>query len=103
MVHAAEVEAWFERKALIPYDAILDIDELGDEYVDGPHIYVPFNSISGPFSGYSVSVESADSYVGGAYYPENKDDSRIAKFREDWRAEAPWGPYENPPRKEPEA
>ena len=96
-------QAWFELKALIPYDAILDIDELGDEYVDGPHIYVQFNSISGPFSGYSASVESADSYIDGAYLPKTKDDARVVKFQEDWRAEASCGPYENPPREEPEA
>ena len=88
-------QAWFEVKALVPYDTILDIDDLGDEYFSGPHVYVPFNASSSPYSDYIASVTSTDSYAGGVYYPESRTDNRITKFKEEWRAD--------PPRKAPKA
>lgn len=86
-------QAWFELQAVIPFEAILDIDELGDDYVDSPHIYVPFNPLTGPYSGYSASVTCIDQYIGGGYYPTSRDDGRESKFTERWRADGQWGPY----------
>jgi hypothetical protein len=91
-------QAWFELEALIPFENILDIDELGDEYVEGPHIYVPFNPLTGPYSGYSASIACSDQYIGGSYYPNSRDDGREAKFSEAWRADGLWGPYAGTPR-----
>lgn len=47
-----EEKGWYEAELVIPYDRILAIDESGDEYFDGPHIYVPpfsADSLNGPF------------------------------------------------------
>jgi len=95
-------QAWFELEALIPFEAILEIDELGDEYVREPHIYVPFNPLTGPYSDYSASVTSVDQYIGGEYYPTSRDDGRESKFAEVWRTDGLWGPYAGKPRS-PEA
>lgn len=86
-------QAWFELDALVPFDAILDIDELGDEYVKGPHIYVPFNPLTGPYSGYNAAVTCADQYIGGSYHPTSRDDGRESKFDVAWRTEDQFGPY----------
>ncbi len=90
-------QAWFELNALVPFEAILDIDELGDEYVEGPHIYVPFNPLTGPYTDYLASVICADQYISGSYYPNSRDDGREAQFAEVLRADGPWGPYAGTP------
>jgi hypothetical protein len=96
-------QAWFELKALIPFDAILDIDDIGDDYVEGPHIYVPFNHQTGPYAGYTASVTCSDSYTGGDLYPTSRNDRRLAHFKEEWRTDLDHGPYSSPPRNETEA
>ena len=37
-----ENRAWLEVIGIVPFENILDIDDLGDEYVQAPHVYVPF-------------------------------------------------------------
>lgn len=94
-------QAWFELKGVIPYDAILDIDEIGDEYIDAPHIYAPFNPLSGPYTDYIASVTSANTYIGGIYYPQSRtDNNRITKFKTELRVEKIINPYEGSPHKE---
>jgi len=78
-------QAWFEVHALVPFESILDIDDLGDEFVDAPHIFVPFNGSDGPFVGYRAVVECADVYSGRTLSPQNRHDRRISKFKEEWR------------------
>lgn len=85
--------AWFELNALIPFEAILDIDELGDEFVNAPHIYVPFHPLTGPYSRYKASVFCANQYLGSGYNPNSRDDGRESKFDEAWRTEGQFGPY----------
>ena len=46
-------KAWFELFLVLPYDKILAIDGDGDEYFQGPHIYVePFVEQQNPFAPY---------------------------------------------------
>jgi hypothetical protein len=42
--------AWLEEFVILPYEQIIDIDEHGDEWFDGPHLYVgEFHPKRGPF------------------------------------------------------
>jgi hypothetical protein len=52
--------AWFEIFLIVPYDSILAIDEDGDEFFKGPHIYTaPFTAAHGPFLPYErVKLET---------------------------------------------
>lgn len=45
-----ENRAWLEEWLILPYENVIDIDEKGDEWFDGPHIYVSeFDPVRGPF------------------------------------------------------
>ncbi|TFI58421.1 hypothetical protein E2493_09810 [Sphingomonas parva] len=48
--------AWYELMLVLPYESIIDIDEDGDDYFDGPHIYVqPFvPEGNGPFAEFKL-------------------------------------------------
>lgn len=46
--------AWFEEWLVLPYENVIDIDDKGDEWFDGPHIYVAeFDGELGPFRQYT--------------------------------------------------
>jgi hypothetical protein len=43
-------KASFLEYGIIPYENIIDIDEKGDEYFEGPHLYIaPYDPTKGPF------------------------------------------------------
>lgn len=80
-------QAWFEVVGVVPFEDILDIDELGDEYVQAPHVYAAFApGTQGPFKGFIAEVESTGRWDQRSYYPDEETDGRIAyfpaKFRE---------------------
>ena len=79
-------QAWFEVLGVVPFEDILDIDELGDEYVQAPHVYTPFASGKrGPFKRFIAEVESIGRWDRRSYYPEQIKDGRIAYFPADFR------------------
>ncbi len=78
-------QAWFEIDGVIPFDQILDIDEIGDEYIRAPHVYVPFSGISGPFSGFTGIIKPVDNLNRSEFRVKDKDDQRITFFKEEWR------------------
>lgn len=56
-------QAWLETILILPYDAIVAIDEEGDEFFHGPHIYANFTPKDGPFAAYTLTyVERANSF-----------------------------------------
>lgn len=74
-------QAWFEVVGVVPFEDILDIDELGDEYVQAPHVYATFApGMRGPFKGFIAEVESTGRWDQRSYYPDEKTDGRIAYF-----------------------
>jgi hypothetical protein len=78
--------AWLEVTAIVPYDDIIDIDELGDEYVNRPHIYVPFaRSREGPFNGFVAEVQAIQRWEGRSFNPTSKDDGRVSFFPSTFR------------------
>ena len=42
-------QAWYEVHAVLAYEQIIDIDELGDEWFQGPHIYAAASESGTPF------------------------------------------------------
>lgn len=43
-------QAWLEVLRLVPYERILGIDPFGDNFNDGPHLFVEFDVQDGPFA-----------------------------------------------------
>lgn len=52
-------KATYKEYGIIPYENIIDIDETGDQYFEGPHLYLmPYDSTRGPFKdGKRVRIE----------------------------------------------
>ena len=83
-------QAWLEVLAVIPFEDVLDIDELGDECFESPHIYVPFvDSKGGPFKIWYAKIETIESYNTRTLYVPSKDVGRITVFDEALRVEKP--------------
>ncbi|SFR74957.1 Restriction endonuclease [Mitsuaria sp. PDC51] len=82
-------KAWLEVLATIPFENILDIDELGDEHFEEPHIYAPFfDRLAGPFATFYARVETTDRYDPRVLYP-SRTDGRIEVFEADFRKDKP--------------
>lgn len=88
-----ENQSWFEVLALVPYDQIIAIDELGDNYHQEPHVYVEFNGDTGPFAGYAKNISSGGQWDKFEFSPESLSDRRVAKFPAEMRAVVDPGPY----------
>lgn len=87
-------QAWFELHAVVPFDSVVEIDDIGDDYFEGPHVYAVFTGDTGPFSGYRATVEAADRFgSGGVLYPSDRHDGRIPAFKTEWREDGPWQAY----------
>lgn len=85
--------AWLEILALVPYESIIAIDELGDNYHQEPHIYIEFNNEYGPFSGYAVNVSSGSQWDRFEFSPESPTDKIVKKFPEHMRRNIDANPY----------
>lgn len=78
--------AWLEVAGLVPFDDILDIDDLGDECVQAPHVYTPFTpGRRGPFKGFIAEVETIGRWDRRSFYPDTMTDGRIAYFPVEFR------------------
>ena len=88
-----ENQGWFEVLALVPYDHIIAIDELGDNYHQEPHLYVEFKGDTGPFYGYGKNVSSGGQWDKFEFSPESLSDRRIAKFPTELRSVVDAAPY----------
>lgn len=86
-------QAWLEALALVPYERIIAIDELGDNYHREPHIYVEFDSSLGPFSGYVVNVSTSSQWSGFQLSPDSLSDQRTSIFPEEMRSNIDLHPY----------
>ena len=82
-------QAWLEVLGIIAFDALLDIDELGDEFVPEPHIYVPFVGRDGPFQGFVCEVASIERYDPRKVYLKDDTEHRISAFPEEYRMRKP--------------
>jgi hypothetical protein len=74
-------QAWLEVVGILSFDDILDIDDLGDEYVQAPHVYAPFApGRGGPFKSFVAEVETIGRWGRRSFYPDEKSDGRIEYF-----------------------
>ena len=73
--------AWLEVVGIVPFEAVLDIDDLGDEYMQGPHVYAPFAPGKlGPFKRFSGEVRTIGQWSERVFHPASKTHGRIAYF-----------------------
>jgi hypothetical protein len=72
--------AWLEEWLVLPYENVIDIDEKGDEFFDGPHIYVAdFHGERGPFRRYTyVKLETIGHWA--SRKAEANPKTRVEKF-----------------------
>jgi hypothetical protein len=79
-------QAWFEAVGLVPFDNILDIDDLGDEYVQTPHVYAPFApGRKGPFKSFIAEVETIGQWDRRSFSPQDVTDGRVEYFPAEFR------------------
>lgn len=79
-------QAWLEVVGVLPFEDILDIDDLGDEYVQSPHVYAPFApGRQGPFKGFIAEVETIGRWNSRSFSPCNGKDGRVEYFPPDLR------------------
>lgn len=88
-----ENRAWLDVLALVPYDSIIAIDELGDNYHREPHLYVEFDQTLGPFAGYAVKVSTGGQWNKFEFSPDSLDDHRTVIFPTEMRSNIDSHPY----------
>jgi hypothetical protein len=76
----ARNKAWLEEWFVLPYERVIDIDEHGDEWFDGPHVYVEeFDAERGPFRDYRrVKLATIGQWDSRQAAPD--PEARIEKF-----------------------
>jgi hypothetical protein len=72
--------AWFEVVGIVPFENVLDIDEIGDDWFDGPHVYAPFADRGGPFRHFYGRVETATMFQRRCAYLQDELTDRIERF-----------------------
>jgi hypothetical protein len=70
--------AWLSVRGLIPYERILAIDDVGDEFFDGPQLHCRYESGT-PFIGAHGYVDPVHRVYPGIYVSID-DERRIEKF-----------------------
>jgi hypothetical protein len=73
-------KGWFETLAIVRFEDILDIDELGDDYVKEPHLYVPFEPARGPFRLYFEKLETIERFNSRTANPHASEMTRTEIF-----------------------
>jgi hypothetical protein len=82
-------KAWLEVVGLVPFDNIIDIDDLGDEYVEAPHVYTIFTpGKRGPFKNFFAEVTTISRWGARSAHPYDESDHRIEFFPADLRAKS---------------
>jgi hypothetical protein len=85
--------AWLEVLALVPYENIMAIDELGDNFHREPHVYVEFDHALGPFAGYAVNVSAGGQWNKHEFSPDSLEDHRAVIFPIEMRSNLDASPY----------
>jgi hypothetical protein len=93
-------KAWLTVWGVIPFDAILEVDEIGDDLTTHPHIYVTADTAaSRPFEFDYPLLSFADSWAGAEADPARE--TRIQKFPAKFRKPLPFDPAEGKQDDEP--
>lgn len=72
--------AWLEVVGIVPFEDILDIDEIGDDYFSDPHVYAPFNGKNAPFRHFYARVQSVSTFDLRRVWPSDEQEDRVVKF-----------------------
>lgn len=79
-------QASLEVVGVVAFEDVLDIDDIGDEYVQTPHVYAPFASGKrGPFTSAKAEVETIGRGNRRSFYPNTEADGRIEYFPAEFR------------------
>jgi hypothetical protein len=90
-------QAWLDVWAVLPFDRILEVDELGDDITEHPHIYImPYAGISRPFEYDYPELRFADGWSGGGSIEPTRN-NRVAKFPARFRKAMPGDEVETEP------
>lgn len=82
-------QAWLDVWAVLPFDRILEVDELGDDLTGHPHIYVvPYPGIARPFGYEYPELKPVGAWTGGRSIDPDRG-MRLAKFPEKFRKPMP--------------
>jgi hypothetical protein len=76
-------KAWFRTSGIIPYDRILLVDDVGDEYFDGPHLWV--TDWRSGFAGWFHDLSAIGSWGRNKDFDSHDDPGRESKFPEEVR------------------
>ncbi|WP_374334404.1 hypothetical protein [Leeia sp.] len=77
-------KAWLEKVGVILFEDIMDIDELGDEYVQAPHIYT-ISASGKPYTHLYDVIRSIDLWEKRVYRPTAATDGRTIYFPAEFR------------------
>jgi Restriction endonuclease len=79
-------KAWLEVVGIVLFDDILDVDDLGDKYVEAPHVYAPFApGRRGPFKRFIADVTTFGQWDSRSLQPDGDTDGRIKFFPPEFR------------------
>ncbi|CAM4331032.1 restriction endonuclease [Stenotrophomonas maltophilia] len=82
-------KAWLEIVGLVPFEDVLEIDDLGDEFVSAPHVYAAYKpGPRGPFKGFVAEVETISHLDYRTLNPRHRTDGRITYFPAELREDA---------------
>jgi len=73
-------QAWLEVTAVVSYDHVAEIDELGDDVAQFPHVIVDFDPRLGPFIGCRAKVTTIGTFDGRSVFPQSREDNRVEHF-----------------------
>jgi hypothetical protein len=76
---------WLEVLAIVRFEDILDIDEIGDDYVKEPHLYAPFEPGRGPFRLYVDKLETIERFNSRTASPHAPEMTRTEIFPDKYR------------------
>lgn len=77
---AVKNQAWLEIIGIVPFEDVLDIDEIGDEYVDEPHVYVVFSADGSPFTAFYNSVTPIEQFDQRRLQEPDPEKDRVEVF-----------------------
>jgi len=77
--------AWLEVIGVVPFEAVMDIDELGDDHFGSPHVYTPFRAVQGPFERFYGTVETIGRWDSRSTGLTSYSAGRMVKFAEEYR------------------
>ncbi len=88
-------QAWLEVWGVMPFHSVIEVDDLGDDISEHPHIFVmPHAGASRPFEYDYPELKVANARTGGGREVDPKHSARVEKFPAEFRKPLPSQAYE---------